>query len=181
MLRITLPVELWDEGKQEFVYLPGQTLELEHSLASLSKWESKWHKPFLFKKEKTDEELLDYVKCMTLTPNVDPTVYYRLTPANYSDIEKYIGNPMTATTFSDNQNRKHSREIITAEIIYYWMVALNIQFEPCQHWHLNRLITLIRVCNLKNTPPKKKKGSAETASKYARLNAARKKQSRPKG
>ena len=182
MLQITIPaavVEDYDPVKNEFIYTTiseEQTLRLEHSLVSLSKWESKWHKPFLSKKEKTDEELLDYVKCMTLNRNVDPEVYSRLTKANYDEIEKYIANPMTATTFSDNQNRKHNREIITAEIIYYWMVAQQIDFE-CQYWHLNRLITLVRVCNIKNAPNKKGGGSkAATANKYARMNAARKAQ-----
>lgn len=179
MLQITIPPvirEDYDEESNMFIYteLEGEfTLTLEHSLLSLSKWESKWRKPFLTKNDKTPEELLDYVKCMTLTPNVDPDIYLRLTDSNYKEIEKYIGNPMTATTFSDNQNGKHNREIITSEIIYYWMVALNIPFE-CQEWHLNRLITLVRVCNIKNTPPKKR-GSKDTASKYARMNAARKK------
>ena len=184
MLQITVPAlvrEDYNEQNNEFVYTviaKEQTLRLEHSLVSLSKWESKWHKPFLSKKDKTDEELLDYIRCMTLNPNVDPDVYYRLSPANYDQIEKYIGDSMTATTFSDDQNRKHSREIITAEIIYYWMVSLNIPLE-CERWHLNRLITLVRVCNIKNAPPKKRgKSSSDTAMKYARMNAARKK---PKG
>ena len=184
MLQITIPAtvrEDYDGQSNTFIYTETekeQTLCLEHSLVSLSKWESKWHKSFISKNDKTDEELLDYVKCMTRTPNVNPDVYLRLTKANYDEIERYIGNPMTATTFSEDQNRKHSREIITSEIIYYWMVSLNIPFE-CQHWHLNRLITLIRVCNIKNQPPKKK-NSRDTASKYARLNAARRKQ-KPKG
>ena len=182
MLQITIPASIREDFNDEtntFVYTETekeQTLNLEHSLVSLSKWESKWHKPFLSKKDKTDEELLDYIKCMTLTPNVNPDIYSRLTKANYKEIEKYIANPMTATTFSDTQNRKHSREIITAEIMYHWMVALNIPFEPCQRWHLNRLVTLVRVCNIKNAPPKKNKAnSAATASKYARMNAARRK------
>lgn len=177
MLEITVPLspEGWDEAKQEFVEPKTKTLRLEHSLVSLSKWESKWCKPFIHTKDKTDEEILDYVKCMTLTPNVDPNIYNRLSQANYDDIHRYIGAPMTATTFSDDKNKKHKREIITSEIIYHWMVALNIPFE-CQRWHLNRLITLIRVCNIKNNPPKKRGGSrADTAAKYARMNAARKK------
>jgi hypothetical protein len=180
MLQITVPAlvrEDYDEGKEEFVYTVierEQTLRLEHSLISLSKWESKWHKPFLSKKEKTDEELLDYIRCMTLNSNVDPSVYYRLSPDNYDQIEKYIGDSMTATTFSDDQNRKHNREIITAEIIYYWMVSLNIPLDHCERWHLNRLITFIRVCNIKNAPSKKR-NKGDTALKHARMNAARKK------
>lgn len=186
MLQITIPatvIEEYDEQSNTFIYTETekeQTLCLEHSLASLSKWESKWHKPFISKKEKTDEELLDYVKCMTLDEDVDPNIYSRLTKANFDAIEKYIGNPMTATTFSDTQNKKHSREVITAEIMYHWMVSLNIPFDPCEEWHLNRLITLVRVCNIKNTPPKKRGGKA-TALEHARLNAARKQQARKKG
>lgn len=180
MLQITIPAlvrEDYNEETNEFLYTvieKEQTLRLEHSLISLSKWESKWHKPFISKNEKTNEELLDYIKYMTLTPNVDPEVYHRLSPANYDQIENYIGDSMTATTFSDSQNRKHSREIITAEIIYYWMVSLNIPFDPCERWHLNRLITLIRVCNIKNTPPKKG-NKGDTALRNARMNAARRK------
>lgn len=181
MLQITVPAlvrEDYDEEKNEFVYTvleKEQTLRLEHSLISLSKWESKWHKPFISKGNKTNEELLDYIRYMTLTPNVNPDVYYRLSPANYSQIENYIGDSMTATTFSDDRNRKHSREIITAEIIYYWMVSLNIPFDPCERWHLNRLITLVRVCNIKNNPSKKRNSRSDTALKNARLNAARRK------
>lgn len=180
MLQITVPAlvrEDYDEANNEFVYTvieKEQILRLEHSLISLSKWESKWHKPFISNKEKTNEELLDYIRCMTLDSNVNPDVYYRLSPANYDQIESYIGDSMTATTFSDDQNRKHNREIITAEIIYYWMVSLNIPFDPCERWHLNQLITLVRVCNIKNTPSKKK-NKGDTALKNARMNAARKK------
>lgn len=184
MLQITIPAavrEDYDAKSNTFIYTETekeQTLFLEHSLVSLSKWESKWHKPFISKNEKTDEELLDYVKCMTRTPNVNPDIYARLTRDNFDKIEKYIDDSMTATTFSSEQNGKHNREVITAEIIYYWMVSLNIPFE-CQYWHLNRLITLIRVCNIKNQPPKKR-NRQDTASRYAKLNAARK-QKRPKG
>ena len=188
MLQITIPAtvrEDYDDANNEFIYTiteKEQTLRLEHSLVSLSKWESKWHKPFLSTKDKTDEEILDYVKCMTLDSDVDPDLYFRLTKANYDVIESYIGNPMTATTFSNDNNSKGKREIVTAEIMYYWLVALNIPFDPCQYWHLNRLITLVRVCNIKNAPPKKNKpGSAATASKYARMNAARKRKSHKKG
>ena len=174
MLQITIPsVELWNEITMEFITSEETTLELEHSLVSLSKWESKWHKSFISRKELTDEEVLDYIKCMTLTQNVNPEVYNYLTADNIEQINKYIEAPMTATTFSDNKNGKTSREIVTAEVIYHWMIALNIPFE-CQYWHLNRLITQIRVCEIKNTPPKKK-SAKETARQYAALNAARKK------
>lgn len=180
MLQITIPaVELWDERKQEFVTTKEKTLQLEHSLVSLSKWESKWCKAFLTKQEKTFEETLDYIKCMTITQNVDPEVYNYLTNENIEEINKYIEAPMTATYFSDDKTAKPSREQITAELIYYWMIALNIPFE-CQKWHLNRLLTLIRVCNIKNQPPKKR-SRKEIMSRNAALNAARRKQLNTKG
>jgi hypothetical protein len=180
MLQITIPaVELWDERKQEFVTTKEQTLQLEHSLVSLSKWESKWCKPFLTKQEKTFEETLDYIKCMTITQNVDPEVYNYLTNENIEEIKKYIEAPMTATYFSDDKTVKSSREQITAELIYYWMIALNIPFE-CQKWHLNRLLTLIKVCNIKNQPPKKR-SRKEIMSRNAALNAARRKRLNTKG
>lgn len=180
MLRITIPaVEQWDEAKQEFIYTKEQTLSLEHSLVSLSKWESKWCKPFLTKQEKTFEETLDYIKCMTLTQNVDPEVYNYLTNGNIKEINEYIEAPMTATYFSDEKTSKISREQVTAELIYYWMIALNIPFE-CQKWHLNRLLTLIKVCNIKNQPPKKR-SKKDIMSRNAALNAARRKQLNTKG
>ena len=180
MLQITIPaVELWDERKQEFIITKEQTLQLEHSLVSISKWESKWCKPFLSKQEKTFEETLDYIKCMTLTQNVDPEVYNYLTNENIKEINEYIGAPMTATYFSDEKTSKTSREQVTAELIYYWMIALNIPFE-CQKWHLNRLLTLIKVCSIKNQPPKKR-SRKEIMSRNAALNAARRKQLNTKG
>lgn len=180
MLRLTVQMspEGWDEAKEEFVEATTQTLQLEHSLISLSKWESKWCKPFLSNDKKTTEEVVDYIKFMTLN-SVDPEIYNRLSAENFEQIDKYINAPMTATTFSENSQGKTNREIITSELIYYWMVALNIPFE-CQKWHLNRLLTLVRVCNIKNQPPKKK-NRRETASNYAALNAARRKQMNSKG
>jgi hypothetical protein len=180
MLQITIPaVELWDERKQEFVTTKEQTLQLEHSLVSLSKWESKWCKPFLTKQEKNFEEILDYIKCMTITQNVDPEVYNYLTNKNIEEINNYINAPMTATYFSDDKTAKPNREQITAELIYYWMIALNIPF-ACQKWHLNRLLTLIKVCNIKNQPPKKR-SRKEIMSRNAALNAIRRKQLSTKG
>lgn len=180
MLRLTVQMspEGWDEAKEEFVEATTQTLQLEHSLISLSKWESKWCKPFLSNDKKTTEEVVDYIKFMTLN-SVDPEIYNRLSTENFEQIDKYINAPMTATTFSENSHGKANREVITSELIYYWMVALNIPFE-CQKWHLNRLLTLVRVCNIKNQPPKKK-NRRETASNYAALNAARRKQMNSKG
>lgn len=180
MLRITIPsVELWDEKKQEFIITKEQTLQLEHSLVSLSKWESKWCKPFLSRQDKTFEETLDYIKCMTITQNVDSEVYNYLTYDNIDQVNRYIEAPMTATYFSEDKNSKSSREQVTAELIYYWMIALNIPFE-CRKWHLNRLLTLIRVCNVKNQPPKKRSRN-EIMSRNAALNAARRKKFNTKG
>lgn len=180
MLRITIPAaEFWDEVNEEFIYTKEQTLQLEHSLVSLSKWESKWCKAFLGKQDKTDEEILDYVKCMTITQNVDPEVYTRLTAANYEEINAYIEAPMTATYFSDDKLTKGGREVVTAELIYYWMIAFNIPVE-FQKWHLNKLLTLIRVCNIKNSPPKKR-SKREIMKRNAALNAARRKQWNSRG
>ena len=181
MLSITIPyTELWDEGKQKFRYVEEQTLELEHSLVSLSKWESKWHKSFFAKQEKTYEETIDYIKCMTLTPNVKSDVYLCLTNKHMEEIHNYLEDPMTATTFSDNRNSKASKEIITSELIYYWMIALQIPPEY-QHWHINRLITLIRVCEIKNAPPGKKKSMRDIMAQNAALNKARRAQMNSKG
>lgn len=180
MLQLTIPaVEQWDEQKQEFVYSKGQTLQLEHSLVSLSKWESKWCKTFLSKQEKTFEETLDYIKSMTITQNVNPEVYQYLTNENIDQVNKYIETPMTATYFSEDKTGKSSGEQITAELIYYWMIALNIPFE-CQKWHLNRLLTLIKVCDIKNKSPKKM-GKKELMRRNAALNAARRQQLNTKG
>lgn len=182
MLTIEIPIspEGWDEAKQEFVESRTQSLQLEHSLISLSKWESKWHKPFLSTKEMTDEETLDYIKCMTLTKNVKPDVYNHITRENMNDVVNYIGDPMTATTFHKDEKGANNRETVTSELIYYWMIASNIPFDPCQKWHLNRLITLIRVCGIKNTPPKKR-SRREIMSRNAALNAARRQQMNSKG
>lgn len=179
MLEITIPgVELYDERTNEFIYYDDETLQLEHSLVSISKWEANWCKPFLHGKDKTSEEILDYIKCMTITDGVSDDLYSRLTPENYSMINDYIGKPMTATTFPEDNNRTN-REIITSEIIYYWMVSFNIPFE-CQYWHLNRLLTLVRVCNVKNNPPKKMSQN-EVLARNRALNEARRKQLNTRG
>lgn len=180
MLQITIPgIELWDESREIFTQTKEQTLQLEHSLVSLSKWESKWCKAFLSKQEKTYEETIDYIKCMTITQNVDPNVYNYLSKSIIDKITEYIEAPMTATYFSKEQSSGNSREQVTSELIYYWMIALNIPFE-CQKWHLNRLLTLIRVCNIKNQPPKKMSKRA-IMSRNAAINAARRKQLNTKG
>jgi hypothetical protein len=173
MLTIDVVLEdLYNDETEEFVPLK-YTLELEHSLVSLSKWESEFEKPFLSDAEKTQEEIFFYITAMALNPKIPPEVFANLTPEDVGQIEKYISSRMTATWFYDEDQPK-SREVITAEIIYHWMIALNIPFE-CQHWHLNRLLTLIRVCNEKNSPPKEL-SAAETAARNRALNAERKKQ-----
>lgn len=174
MLRITIPAtELWDERRQEFINTKEQTLQLEHSLVSLHKWESRWNKPFLTNQNKTYEETVDYVRCMTLTQNVNPDVYNCLTAENLKQVNDYIQAPMTATVFSEDRSGKSNREIITAELIYYWMIALQIPTEY-RKWHLNQLLTLVRVCNIKNSPPKKR-SRAEIMQQNAAINAARRK------
>jgi hypothetical protein len=173
MLQIVIPAaELYDEIKEEFIISKGQIIQLEHSLVSLSKWESTWCKPFLIKKEKTLEESIDYIRCMTLTQNVEPDVYRVISQENINSVSSYIDLPMTATTFAKKEENLVNREIITAEIIYYWMISLNIPFE-CQKWHLNRLLTLINVCNIKNQPAKKM-SKRELINRNRLLNESRK-------
>ena len=182
MIRILLPEkELYDEVNNKFVCLPSRELILEHSLVSISKWESKWHKSFLNTDDKSFDEVMDYIKCMCVEELEDENDLYRLSEENVSDINAYIQDSMTATTFSDfsdNKNTK-SREIITSEIIYYWMIANNIPFE-CQYWHLNKLLTLIKVCSIKNSP-EKKMSTSEILSRNKALNAARRKKMNSKG
>ena len=181
MLQIEVPIspEGWDEIKQEFVEPKVVTLKLEHSLVSVSKWESKWNKPFLSSNSKTDEEIFDYIKCMTTTQNVDDDVYNHLTQDNIKSINKYIEAPMTATTFSEDKSSKGNREVVTSELIYYWMISLGIPVD-FQKWHLNRLMTLIRVCNIKNAPPKKM-SKRDVMSRNKALNDARRKQLNTRG
>jgi len=171
--------EYYNEEKAEFIFVKGRTIELEHSLVSLSKWESKWCKPFLGKTKKTREEQLDYVRCMIITKNLPEDIQNTLTENQLLDINAYIDQKMTATTFSEFAKSSRGSEIVTAELIYYWMISLNIPFE-CQKWHLNRLLTLIRVCSIKNTPPKKTAKGALLSRNHA-LNAARRQQLNTKG
>lgn len=179
MLKITIPgAELWDEIKHEFRDAQPVDICIEHSLVAISKWESKWHKPFLAKDYKmTREELESYVKCMTITQNVADEAYHRLTSKNLEDIKAYIEDPMTATWFSKNAGGtgggRRSRETITSELIYYWMIDCGVPME-CQKWHINRLLTLIRICNIK-AQNGKKMSRKDAASQHALLNEARRK------
>lgn len=179
MLQITIPAmnDLWDERNQQFLSIKETTIQLEHSLLSISIWESKWNKSFINTKDKTEEELIDYIKCMTITKNVDPNVYVCLTAENIQEIVNYINAPMTATIIRDTG--KSSSEIVTSELIYYWMISLNIPVK-FEKWHLNRLITLIKVCSIKNQPPKKM-SRGEIMQRNAALNAERKKRLNTKG
>lgn len=181
MLRITIPpIELFDDANQMFVHASKEChLQLEHSLVSLSKWESKWQKPFLTTKDKTVEETYDYIRCMTVNEHVC-AVDYSLIPKSIMDqITAYIDAPMTATTFAKTDQKPTNKEVVTAEIIYHWMIVFNIPFE-CQKWHLNRLLTLINVCSIKNQP-KKKMGRKEAMQKQRALNEARRAQYKTNG
>ena len=178
-LDIELVPEQWDEGKEEFIPPVIKTLELEHSLVSLSKWESKYCKPFISTVEKSSEEVLDYIKFMTLTPDVDPAVYDYLTDAHINEVEKYIEAPMTAAVVPESNTSGGGRDTVVAELVYYWMIALQIPSEY-RHWHLNSLLSLIKVCNFKNQPPKKM-SQQEAIANHKALNEARKKKYNTKG
>lgn len=173
MLQIVIPgIELFNAQTNEFTTTKETTLSLEHSLVSVSKWESKWKKPFLTDEPKTREESVDYIRCMTITQNVPEDVYSRIDGETMQKIQAYIDDPMTATWFNEHKKKNRRGEIVTSELIYFWMVAYNIPFE-CQKWHLNRLLTLIKVCDVKNSP-EKKMGKKEAAEWQRAMNARRK-------
>lgn len=178
MLKIDIPgYEFYDEVNNEFITEDSQSITLEHSLISISKWEMRWNKPFL-SSDKNNEEILDYIKCMNVNSNVSDEVYLRLTNDNLKTINDYINAPMTATTFNE-RNTKSNREVVTSELIYYWMISFNIPME-CQKWHINRLLTLIKVCNIKNSPPDKM-SKQDLMRRNRQLNAERRKQLNSKG
>ena len=175
MLPIIIPSsEVWDEEREEFVYVKEQTIMLEHSLVSLQKWEAKWKIPFLDNKQKTHEQYIDYIRCMTISPKVDPNTYRFLSAQNILEIDQYIGDSMTATWFSKDKKKKSGKQrAVTAELIYYWMIAFNIPYE-CRKWHLNQLLALIEVCEEESKQPEKK--SRKQNLDYTRaLNQARRK------
>lgn len=179
MLEITIPAyELFNDVTQEFISEDARTIQLEHSLISISKWESQWNKPFLSNSEKSNEEIRDYIRCMTINRGVPETAYLYITNDQLRKINDYISAPMTATTITETKGPV-SREILTSEVIYYHMITANIPFE-CEKWHLNRLLMLIRVCGAKNAKPEKKT-PAEIMRENAARNAARKKKYNTKG
>lgn len=178
-IEISIPeTRLWDPVKEEFLYVKSQKLLLEHSLLSISKWEAKWKKPYL-NSDKTPMEVVDYIRCMTLTKNVDPNVYYAIPTAELEKLQNYIVDPMTATTITSHEQKRPGREVITAEILYWQMAQLNIDLE-WEKRHLNRLITLIQVCAIKSQPPKKM-SKRDIAKQNKALNAARRKQHHTRG
>lgn len=175
MLKIhVIGEELYNEETEEFFTEGDFDLELEHSLISLSKWESKHQKPFLSSESKTPEEIFSYVEAMIISRDYPEDVVLRLSRKNIEEINTYIDSKESATTFGSMPERKGRGEIITSELIYYWMVAFTIPFE-CEHWHLNRLFALIRICNIKNSPPKKVSRN-EIAQRNRDLNAQRRAQ-----
>lgn len=179
MLVLKIPdVEFFDNATSEFKTIKGRTLKLEHSLLSISKWESRWQKPFL-SSDKNYDETIDYIKCMTIDNDVDELIYKILDSKQIEVIKNYITSPMTATWFSNDKKTSTSQEVVTSELIYYWMVAMNIPFS-CEKWHINRLFTLIKICGIKNEPAKKMKKS-DVLRQNAALNAARRKKLNSKG
>lgn len=182
MLHLTIrPQEFWDDEKEEFLTRGGGTIQLEHSLVSISKWESKWKIPFFSDRSKTEEELLDYVRCMTITQNVRPNLFEEIGQVELSTINSYIDDSMTATWFSEINpvEKPGKKEVVTSEIIYFWMFSFGIPKE-CEKWHINRLITLIRVFNVKNQKPRKM-SRKEAYQQHKSLNAARRNRLKSKG
>lgn len=160
---------LFNEQTEEFIIVKPATIRLEHSLISIQKWESKWHKSYLSLSHPM-AEMLDYIRCMAIEPNVDPNFPMALTPMELVQIRNYMDDSMTATTFSSNKKERPRKKTITAEVIYYWMTLFNIPFD-CAKWHINQLLTLIKVCSIENNPPKMNK--KEAGAQRAALNRAR--------
>jgi len=182
-LTIKVPAnELYDPVQKRFISTPAKSLSFEHSLLSIAKWEAKWHKPYMSKAPKTEEEMRDYIRCMCLSNDVDPMVFYALDQNTVKALADYIQDPMTGTTFK-KKNEKPSKEIVTNELVYYWMTELNIPFEPCQKWHFNHLMTLIQVASVKKQPAKKlnKKEQRDAINRMAAENERRRAMFHTKG
>lgn len=173
MLTITIPEgELFRDATQEFVTVPAQTIQMEHSLISISKWESMYHEPFLTIKQKTKAQTLDYFRCMCITSGVNPLVWSNITPEITKTIVAYMNDPMTATTIKRPEKGGPKRsQVLTSELIYSYMAEFGIPF-TCEKWHINRLLTLIRVCDAKQETPKKM-SPKETMAQHRAINAAR--------
>ena len=179
-LTVTFPGrELYDQQSGKFIITKDTTVTLEHSLISVSKWESKWKRSYFIKEPMTLEQSIDYIACMCLTKNVDPIVFRTMTSETAKMISDYISDPMTATTIT-RRNHRPSREIITSEVIYFWMCNFGIPFDPCQKWHLNRLMTLIEVASAKEAGDKKMPRK-EMLQQRAMLNAQRRAKYNTKG
>lgn len=164
--------ELYDNTTGEFSYLPAVSLELEHSLLSISKWESRWKKSFLNTEKLEGEEFIDYIRCMTLKP-VNAEVYLRLTNRNLAAANAYISDPMSATTFTDKRTNKpvNKKKRVTSEEIYSWLVRYQIPWEA-QKWNFNRLMNLLRICEINNDPKSNKMSMKDTYADYKAINAA---------
>lgn len=171
--------ELYNEKENLFIDIPETKIVIEHSLVSISKWESKWHKAYLSKNEKTDEEIISYIKCMVITQNVKDYIFDCLPPRVINEINSYINDPMTATVINDAHERRVNNETITSELIYYWMFKLGIPKE-CEKWHINRLLTLIKIYGVKDQPPKKMNRN-EILRQNKALNAQRRARMRSRG
>lgn len=187
MLQLVIPdaptTSFWDEAKEEFVEVPGckgATVQLEHSLISISKWESKWHKSYIFTKDKTTEEMIDYIRCMNLTKNVRPEVFDHLTPENLEQVYKYIGDPMTATTIKRKPGKGPSRKIITSEQLYSMMIDADMDVNYFDKWHINRLLTMIELRNA-SASPGKKMSKKNIMKNNAALNAERRAKAHSRG
>ena len=179
-LRIVPPDEVYDPNTQEFLYIKPQTILLEHSLLSISKWEAFWKVSFVETEKKSQEQIFDYIKCMTITQNVDERLYLFITKEQIENIIKYIQDPMTATTVTDRRKTRPGRkEIVTSELVYYWMIYYGIPVEECQKWHFNRLMTLIRVFAAKSSNEKMSK--RDTLNMYRAENAARRAKAHSRG
>lgn len=185
MLMLQIPeIELFNNETEEFIYIKAATLKFENSLVSISKWESKWHKPFpayqteLVAKVNnirfTPEDFVDYLKCMCLTPNADPLIFEHMPYEYLTKIKNYMEDSMTASTISSIEKGGNRAKIITNELVYFWMSSFQIPFDPCQKWHINRLLTLINIASVENAP-KKPMSTGEINSKYRAINKARRK------
>lgn len=180
MLTITVAgVDMFDDTTQEFITQGGVVLQLEHSLVALSKWESEFETPFLGQNDKSPEQMLAYIGAMIVTPNPPEGILQKLSEENFEAINNHIDKKMTATWFGESPSGGRNREVITAELIYYWMTVFSIPFE-CETWHLNRLFTLIRICNIKQSK-EKKMSRGETAARNRELNERRKAQLKTNG